>query len=154
MDAIDWETPLLRVVASVARFRFVLFALLAAYLVGAGTGWSFEPHGIGGDWHYYADGGRALFGGSYGESGRGGVHLFADHPELTTGPLSLVVARGVLVLGADGWFAAHAAIARWAANQPFAPSRSSPRATTRLSGPVVSSGWSANKWTPPRPASP
>jgi len=107
---LDWETPLLRVVASVARFRFVLFALLAAYLVGAGTGWSLEPHGIGGDWHYYADGARALFGGSYGEGGRGGVHLFADHPELTTGPLSLIVARGLLVFGANGWFAAHVAI--------------------------------------------
>ena len=107
---LDWETPLLRVVASVARFRFVLFALLAAYLVGAGTGWSLEPHGIGGDWHYYSDGARALFGGSYGEAGRGGVHLFADHPELTTGPLSLIVARGLLVFGANGWFAAHVAI--------------------------------------------
>jgi hypothetical protein len=108
---LDWETPLLRAVAWVARFRFVAFALFAAYLVGAGTGWSLEPHGIGGDWHYYADGGRALFGGGYGEAGRGGVHLFADHPELTTGPLSLVVARGLLVLGANGWFAAHVAIA-------------------------------------------
>ncbi|MEP6977235.1 MAG: hypothetical protein ABI948_04205 [Thermoleophilia bacterium] len=108
---LDWETPLLRVVAAVARFRFVLFALLAAYLVGAGTGWSLEPHGIGGDWHYYADGGRALFGGSYGQGGRGGVHLFADHPELTTGPLSLVVSRGLLALGTNGWFAAHVAIA-------------------------------------------
>jgi hypothetical protein len=39
------------------------------------------------------------------------VHLFADHPELTTGPLSLVVARGLLVFGANGWFAAHVAIA-------------------------------------------
>jgi hypothetical protein len=106
-----WETPVLRAVASVARFRFVLFALLAAYLVGAGTGWSLEPHGIGGDWHYYADGARALFGGSYGEGGRGGVHLFAEHPELVTGPLSLVVARGLLVFGANGWFAAHVAIA-------------------------------------------
>ena len=108
---LDWETPLLRAVAWVARFRFLAFALLAAYLVGAGTGWSQDPHGIGGDWHYYADGGRALFGGSYGEAGRGGVHLFADHPELTTGPLSLVVARGLLVLGPNGWFAAHVAIA-------------------------------------------
>ena len=106
-----WETPVLRAVASVARFRFVLFALLAAYLVGAGTGWSLEPHGIGGDWHYYADGARALFGGSHGEGGRGGVHLFAEHPELVTGPLSLVVARGLLVFGANGWFAAHVAIA-------------------------------------------
>ena len=54
---------------------------------------------------------RALFGGSYGEGGRGGVHLFADHPELTTGPLSLVFARGLLAFGANGWFAAHVAIA-------------------------------------------
>jgi hypothetical protein len=108
---LDWETPVLRIVAAGARFRFVLFALLAAYLVGAGTGWSLEPHSIGGDWHYYADGGRALFGGSYGEGGRGGVHLFADHPELTTGPLSLLAARGLLLFGADGWFAAHVAIA-------------------------------------------
>lgn len=106
-----WETPLLRAMAWTARFRFVLFALLAAYLVGAGTGWSLEPHGIGGDWHYYADGARALFGGSYGEAGRGGVHLFAEHPELTTGPLSLVVARGLLMVGVNGWFAAHVAIA-------------------------------------------
>jgi hypothetical protein len=108
---LDWGTPLLRAVATAGRFRFVLFALLAAYLVGAGTGWSLQPHSIGGDWHYYADGGRALFGGSYGDGGRGGVHLFADHPELTTGPLSLLTARGLLFFGADGWFAAHVAIA-------------------------------------------
>ena len=107
---LDWEAPLLRVISCVARFRYVLFAVLAAYLVGAGTGWSLEPHGIAGDWHYYADGGHALFGGSYG-GGRGGVHLFADHPELTTGPLSLVAARGLLLFGAHGWFAAHVAIA-------------------------------------------
>ena len=106
----DWDTPVLGAVAWVARFRFVLFALLAAYLVGSGTGWSLAPHGIGGDWHYYADGGRALFGGSY-EGGRGGVHLFADHPELTTGPFSLLAARGLLAFGANGWFAAHVAIA-------------------------------------------
>lgn len=108
---LDWEAPLLRAIGSVARFRFVPFALFAAYLVGLGTGWSLTPHSIGGDWHYYADGGRALFGGSYGEGGRGGVHLFADHPELTTGPLSLLVARGLLAFGANGWFAAHVAIA-------------------------------------------
>jgi hypothetical protein len=108
---LDWETPLLRAVVWVARFRFLFFALLAAYLVGAGTGWSLDPHGVGGDWHYYADGGRALFGGSYGEGGRGGVHLFADHPELTTGPLSLLAARGLVLFGADGWFAVHVAIA-------------------------------------------
>ena len=107
---LDWETPLLRVISCVARFRFVLFAVVAAYLVGAGTGWSLEPHGIAGDWHYYADGGGALFGGSYG-GGRGGIHLFADHPELTTGPLSLLAARGLLFFGAGGWFAAHVAIA-------------------------------------------
>ncbi|MDX6488150.1 MAG: hypothetical protein QOK13_765, partial [Gaiellaceae bacterium] len=105
-----WDLPLMRAAAFLARFRFVAFALLAVYLVGAGTGWSLEPHGIGGDWHYYADGGRALFGGSY-EGGRGGVHLFADHPELTTGPLSLLAARGLLVFGADAWFAGHVAIA-------------------------------------------
>jgi hypothetical protein len=107
---LDWETSLLRAVAAVARFRFVVFALLAAYFVGMGAGWSLQPHGIGGDWHYYVDGARALFGGSYGEGGRGGVHLFADHPELTTGPLSLIVARGLLQFGANGWFAAHVAI--------------------------------------------
>ncbi|MDX6479459.1 MAG: hypothetical protein QOG29_2046 [Gaiellaceae bacterium] len=105
-----WDLPLMRAAAFLARFRFVAFALLAAYLVGMGTGWALQPHGIGGDWHYYADGGRALFGGSY-EGGRGGVHLFADHPELTTGPLSLLAARGLLVFGADAWFAAHVAIA-------------------------------------------
>ncbi|MDX6492574.1 MAG: hypothetical protein QOH02_509 [Gaiellaceae bacterium] len=105
-----WDLPLMRAAAFLARFRFVAFALLAAYLVGMGTGWALQPHGIGGDWHYYADGGRALFGGSY-QGGRGGVHLFADHPELTTGPLSLLATRGLLVFRADAWFAAHVAIA-------------------------------------------
>jgi hypothetical protein len=126
---LDWEAPLLRAVASVARFRFLVFALLAAYLVGAGTGWSLQPHGIGGDWHYYADGARALFGGSYGEGGRGGFHLFADHPELTTGPLSLLAARGLLLFGAGGWFAAHIAMAAlglasiWTLERAAAPLR-------------------------------
>lgn len=36
-------------------------------------------------WHYFADGSRLLTGGS-------GFHLYAEHPELQTGPLSLAVA--------------------------------------------------------------
>lgn len=64
---------------AVLERRHLLLALVALY---------WFPTSVtdrAGDWRYFADGARLLFGDS-------GVHLYAEHPELHMGPLSLVVA--------------------------------------------------------------
>jgi hypothetical protein len=45
-------------------------------------------------WHFFADGGRLLVGAA-------GLHVYADHPELQTGPLSLGVAALLRVFPPD-----------------------------------------------------
>lgn len=45
-------------------------------------------------WHFFADGGRLLVGSA-------GFHVYADHPELQTGPLSLAVAALLRVFPPD-----------------------------------------------------
>ncbi len=79
-------------------------------------------------WHYFLTGGRLL---ATPSSGQGGIHLFATHPELQMGPLTLGVASGIvgiagpamsswlagalmLALGAlDVWMLALLAPGRW-----------------------------------------
>lgn len=62
-------------------------------LVAVWTAWwtwqSWDLRGL--SWHFFADGGRLLTGGD-------GLELFARHPELQTGPLSLVVAAALRAL--------------------------------------------------------
>jgi hypothetical protein len=53
-----------------------------------------------GDWHYFVEGGRLLFSGS----GAGGLHLFARHPELQVGPLSLLASAALGVASAGNGF--------------------------------------------------
>jgi hypothetical protein len=66
-----------------------------ALAVAAWTVWwvvrDWSASGI--SWHYFADGGRLLVGPS-------GLHVYAHHPELQTGPLSLAVAAALRVLPA------------------------------------------------------
>ncbi|HEX2895343.1 MAG TPA: hypothetical protein VHO29_15190 [Marmoricola sp.] len=68
---------------------------LAVLGVAAWTAWwvvrDWSASGI--SWHYFADGGRLLVGPS-------GLHVYAHHPELQTGPLSLAVAAALRVLPA------------------------------------------------------
>jgi hypothetical protein len=51
--------------------------------------------GCGGSWHYFAQGGHLLFEDDAGQ----GLHLYATHPELQIGPISLVAAAPLQVLG-------------------------------------------------------
>lgn len=51
--------------------------------------------GAGGSWHYFAQGGHLLFDDDAGQ----GLHLYAAHPELQIGPLALVVAAPLQLLG-------------------------------------------------------
>jgi hypothetical protein len=70
-------------------------ALLDVTLVAAWTVWwawrSWSLSGL--SWHYFADGGRWLLHGSR-------LSLYGDHPELQTGPLSVVTAGVLRVLPA------------------------------------------------------
>jgi Glycosyltransferase family 87 len=60
--------------------------------------WAVEHYrGAGGSWHYFALGGRLLFGDDQGE----GLQLYAAHPELQIGPISFLVARPLHLL--DPW---------------------------------------------------
>lgn len=69
--------------------------MLALLVVTGWTAWwvarDWSVSGI--SWHYVADGGRLL-------AGPSGLHVYAHHPELQTGPLSLVVAAALRVLPA------------------------------------------------------
>jgi hypothetical protein len=50
------------------------------------AGWAARAWSVSGiSWHFFADGGRLLV-------GPAGLHVYADHPELQTGPLSLAAA--------------------------------------------------------------
>lgn len=65
----------------------------ALVVVAAWTAWwasrAWSVSGL--SWHFFADGGRWL-------TGPHGLHVYAEHPELQTGPLSLVVAAFLRVL--------------------------------------------------------
>lgn len=70
----------------------ILWAAVAAY------------HGLY-SWHYFRTGGAALLD----PSAHGGLHVFATHPELQMGPLTLLVAAGVVAVcgaSASGWVGA------------------------------------------------
>jgi hypothetical protein len=55
----------------------------------------FAPHG-GIAWHFFTEGSALLFGGGGGVGAhRGGLHLYADYPQLQIGPLAFVVAQGL-----------------------------------------------------------
>jgi hypothetical protein len=74
-----------------ARRAAVLDVLLVTAWTAFWTWRTWSPSGI--SWHYFADGGRWLLHGS-------GLSLYADHPELQTGPLSVLTAAGLRVLPA------------------------------------------------------
>lgn len=68
--------------------------------------WAFVSR-IGGmySWHYFVTGGRLLI---HPDWSQGGLHLFATHPELQMGPLTMVVAAGLVgTVGPalSSWFA-------------------------------------------------
>ncbi len=71
------------------RYRWVLLLAWAAWLFP--RGWSVRD----GDWHYFTTGSSLLFGDD-------GLHVFARHPELHMGPLSLVATRALGPFGRDG----------------------------------------------------
>ena len=59
----------------------------------------------GSSWHYFADG-AALLQGQHppGETAPGGLHLYANYPELQIGPLALSVAVALGFFSPYGWF--------------------------------------------------
>jgi len=105
-----------RVVDLAVRGRYVLFAALAAAL-----SWAFWSYG-GIDWWYLDAGGRLLFGTHATELTRGaaaptvfsggGLRLYAFHPAIQIGPLSLVIARALnAVFGSGSAVVARALVA-------------------------------------------
>jgi hypothetical protein len=71
------------------RWRWLLLLAWAAYLFP--RGWS--P--LSGDWHYFVSGADLL-------TGADGLHVFARHPELHMGPLSLVATWALRLPGGSG----------------------------------------------------
>src|SRR4051812_26540499 len=99
-----------RLLLAADRWRYPMFAIwISGLSMLLWTRWN--------DWNYLAAGGDLLFGQQHrvwftpdlyflGPT-PGGVHLFANYPFLQTGPLSLVVAGGLRVVGpAQGLVAA------------------------------------------------
>ena len=79
------------------RWRWPLLVACAALL--AWIHW-----GIGSsDWHFFDSGSRLLLGGVGDRAnGPGGLHLYANYPELQIGPLSLLIATPFRLLGPAG----------------------------------------------------
>jgi hypothetical protein len=70
----------------------------------------FARHG-GMAWHFFASGSALLFGGAAGAGALpGGLHLYANYPQLQIGPLAFLIAEGLRQLGPhQGVFVAEAA---------------------------------------------
>jgi hypothetical protein len=83
----------------VLRARWLLLVAWAAWLFP--RGWS--P--VDGDWHYFVTGSKLMTGGD-------GLHVFARHPELHMGPLSLAAAWALRAFGGSGLGAAE--VLMWA----------------------------------------
>ncbi len=80
--------------------------LWATVVVAWGLVWALASR-IGGmySWHYFVTGGQLLIHPGWSQ---GGLHLFATHPELQMGPLTMVVAAGVVGAvgpGPSSWIA-------------------------------------------------
>lgn len=91
-DGRDRLAALSRVIDHVLPWRYPILA--------AWTALCFLQHvrGTGADWEYFVTGSRFLFG--TGASGRpGGLHIYASHPDIQIGPLSLLVATPLRFLG-------------------------------------------------------
>ena len=58
----------------------------------------FAPHG-GRAWHFFATGSALLFGGPGAGARPGGLHLYANYPQLQIGPLAFLIAQGLRQLG-------------------------------------------------------
>jgi hypothetical protein len=71
------------------RYRWVILVAWVAWLFPR----SWSP--LNGDWHYFTTGASLLF-------GEDGLHVFARHPELHMGPLSLVAAKALGPFGPAG----------------------------------------------------
>jgi hypothetical protein len=74
------------------RYRWPLLA--AIWLAGIPRAWDIRQ----GDWHYSVQAARLLTGHGPGS----GLHVFAAHPELTMGPLTVVLARVLELGGTNG----------------------------------------------------
>lgn len=105
----------LPLVGALCRHRFAVIGLLGAFMVVAGS----QQLGSSNDWQYFTWGSAVLFGsdetlrvaGFVAEAdGRGGLHLFAEHPFLQIGPPALVLAAVLQVGPGDGIYVAGAAI--------------------------------------------
>jgi len=96
------DGPLLRRVAPLLRWRYpVLVAAAYAFCLQ-------HLRGTGEDWHYFVLGSELLFGTHHRYSPLpGGLHLYANYPEIQIGPLALLAATPFRLLGrADGRIAA------------------------------------------------
>lgn len=80
------RSRLLPLVGAISRWRYALLALWLAYLMSRWIGYS------AGDWHFFVTGGDLLLGRNKPGAPLGGIHLFANYPELQMGPLGFVVA--------------------------------------------------------------
>ena len=94
------ETALEHLVTLACRYRLILLTAWAL-LLGVRT----IGHGHG-DWDFFADAARALFGGAAPGFHGGGLSLFAKNPDIVTGPLTLVAVRVLSPLGPSSGYAA------------------------------------------------
>jgi hypothetical protein len=73
------------------RYRWVLVGWALVWFLA-------DLPGGGYSWHYFAHGSALLFGGS-GASPPGGMHLYANYPDLQIGPVAIVCAQVLRMIG-------------------------------------------------------
>lgn len=90
--------PVLRRLSPLLKWRYLV-------LVAAAFAFSLQHlRGTGEDWHFFQEGSELLFGVHHGYSPLpGGLHMYANYPDLQIGPLSFLLATPFRLLGAhDG----------------------------------------------------
>jgi hypothetical protein len=135
----------------VLRWRYAIVAAVALLSCAQ------HVRGTGRDWFFFVEGSELLFGHHHPYSLRpGGLHLYANYPQLQIGPLSFIVATPLRLLGpGDGrvpsafimsafvvllvWVLEQTATRVWPAAEPSDVARR--RLTVLLGGTVVAQAW-------------
>jgi hypothetical protein len=133
-----------RLVRSAVEHRWIVLSALALLVSLRAMG-----HGHG-DWDFFVDASRRLFGDSvHGSMKPGGLHLYASYPDVVTGPITLLLVRATAPFGMTGSYAIGVVVANLVAvgalalleRTAVALDRVRP-ATTLLGGVVVLVSWS------------
>jgi hypothetical protein len=91
-----FESDVLRLLTPLLKARYIFLAVAAALFALQ------HISGTGKDWQYLVEGGELLFGQHHRYTPlAGGLHLYANYPTIQIGPLSLLLAAPIRLIGSD-----------------------------------------------------